>query len=245
MICSINSIFNKIIHLRIKKYCKYFNNILLTSWIGIFFQSPSNSMIQSLILIHDLLILFLFSILIVVGFVFFFSFLINNFYLFFLENDELEFVWTVVPFILLLFIITPSIKSLYFLDVCLNCGISIVILGHQWYWSYFIKDFNLIFDSYIVQTHFNRLLEVDNCLILPSEIPIQCFLSSEDVIHSWTIPSMGLKIDAVPGRINQFCFNRTRSGIFFGQCSEICGINHRFIPIKVEFILLSSFLKLI
>lgn len=209
----------------------------MITWNSLFFHSPSSFIMELVISLHDYVIMFLFSILMSVLLVIRFTFLSSYINLEFFENHQLETVWTVVPFLLLVFIVVPSLNSLYILDTCLFCGLTIRIIGHQWYWSYFYKDFSQIFfDSYIIPSENSdiRLLSVDNCLILPRFIPVRFMVSSSDVLHSWTIPSFGVKIDAVPGRINQFCFSRKRSGIFFGQCSEICGANHRFIPIVIE-----------
>lgn len=187
--------------------------------------------------IHDFVILFLRSILIFVFLNIFYTFLFKDFNLNFFENHILEGVWTISPFILLIFVVIPSIRSLYMIDTCLFCGFTVRIMGHQWYWSYFYKDLiNFIFDSYILPRDERtiRLLEVDNRLTVPSSFPLRFLVSSSDVIHSWTIPSLGVKFDAVPGRINQFCLSSKRSGVFYGQCSEICGANHRFIPIVME-----------
>ena len=127
---------------------------------------------------------------------------------------------------------------LYLIDEIVNPFFSIKSIGHQWYWSYEYPEFNNIeFDSYILNyNNLNqfRLLETDNRIVIPIKIPLRLITTSTDVIHSWTVPSLGIKVDAVPGRINQLNLIRKRPGIFFGQCSEICGINHRFIPIIVE-----------
>lgn len=219
----------------------------MITWNRIFFHSPSTFLIELIITLHDYAIIFLFSIIILVFFTLFYRFYSLYFNLEFSENHQLEFIWTLIPFILLIFIVTPSLSSLYALDTCLFCGLSIFVTGHQWYWSYIIKDLKEIyFDSYIIQNSMNlRLVDVDNRLVIPSFFPIRLSVSSADVIHSWTIPSFGVKIDAVPGRINQFCFSRKRSGIFFGQCSEICGANHSFIPIVLESISFKNFIKLV
>lgn len=203
----------------------------------IYFHSPSSFIMELVSLMHDYVIMFLFSILIVVILNLGYSFFIKKFNLEFFENHQLESIWTSVPFVLLVFIVIPSLTSLYILDTCLFCGMTIRIIGHQWYWSYFYKDLQeFFFDSYILPSERSeiRLLEVDNRLLIPTSLPIRFLVSSSDVLHSWTIPSFGVKIDAVPGRINQFCFSSKRSGVFFGQCSEICGANHRFMPIVIE-----------
>lgn len=216
----------------------------MITWNGMFFHSPASYLIEVVVCIHDYVIIFLFSILITVVSAISYSFSSKHFNLSFMENHQLEGVWTVAPFVLLIFIVIPSLNSLYMLDTCLFCGLTLNIMGHQWYWSYFFKDLGVSFDSYIERSApFLRLLEVDNRLLIPRFIPIRFLVSSADVIHSWTIPRFGVKIDAVPGRINQFCFSTKRSGLFFGQCSEICGANHRFMPIFVEAVSFKDFIK--
>lgn len=220
----------------------------MTTFNGSFFHSPCGSLLELVIRMHDYVIIFLFSILILVLFNLTYTFLFKCFNLEFFEHHQVETVWTLAPFFLLLFIVFPSLFSLYILDTCIFCGLTLRIMGHQWYWSYFYKDLGgLSFDSYIIPSDSRqiRLLEVDNRLVIPSLLPIRFLVSSSDVIHSWTIPSFGVKIDAVPGRINQFCFSSKRSGVFFGQCSEICGANHRFIPIVLESIPFSHFFSVI
>lgn len=172
-------------------------------------------------------------------------FYLKRFNLLFYENHTLETIWTLAPFFLLIFILLPSLRTLYLSDRCLFCGSTISIMGHQWYWSYFYKDlFNISFDSYMLPSSDSpiRLLEVDNRLTIPTYVPLRFLVSSSDVIHSWALPSFGVKFDAIPGRINQFCFTSKRSGVFFGQCSEICGANHRFMPIVLESIPFSMFI---
>lgn len=219
----------------------------MITWNRFFFNSPSRFLIEIVIIIHDYLMMFLISILVMVMIILFFPFL-NKFYnLEFFENHQLETLWTILPFILLLFIIIPSLNSLYFIDACFFCGITVNITGHQWYWSYMIKDFLYSFDSYIIPSESRkiRLLEVDNRIIMPNSLPLRFLVSSADVIHSWTIPSFGIKIDALPGRVNQFCFSIKRRGVFFGQCSEICGANHSFIPIVMEVYPVENFMRII
>lgn len=127
--------------------------------------------------------------------------------------------------------------------------ISIKAIGHQWYWSYEYTDYkNLDYDSYIIPLNeskpFNfRLLDVDNRITVPFITQIRLIVTSADVIHSWAIPSLGIKIDGTPGRLNQISFRINRAGLFYGQCSEICGANHRFIPIVIERISPNYFFK--
>lgn len=216
----------------------------MITWNGVLFSLPTRDSIVSIVLLHDFLFIILFCVLILVFFNFYYSYHSFYFNLMFLENHFLEFAWTAIPFFILSFVIYSSIRTLYYSDSCFFCGVSIIIIGHQWYWSYIFKDFeNFYFDSYII-SNILRVLDVDNRLILPQNVPVRVLVSSCDVIHSWTVPSLGVKIDCVPGRINQRCFSFNRCGIFFGQCSEICGINHRFIPIRVEVLNFIDFFKL-
>jgi cytochrome c oxidase subunit 2 len=157
-----------------------------------------------------------------------------------LEGQTIEVIWTILPAIILIFIALPSLRLLYLLDEIRNPWLTLKSIGHQWYWRYEYSDFKkLEFDSYIIPTNELsnnefRLLDVDNRVVLPFNSQIRILVSAIDVIHSWTIPSLGVKIDATPGRLNQTNFFINRPGLFYGQCSEICGANHRFIPIVIE-----------
>nr|ABK19915.1 cytochrome oxidase subunit 2 [Ichthyomyzon bdellium]ABK19916.1 cytochrome oxidase subunit 2 [Ichthyomyzon greeleyi]ABK19917.1 cytochrome oxidase subunit 2 [Ichthyomyzon greeleyi]ABK19918.1 cytochrome oxidase subunit 2 [Ichthyomyzon greeleyi] len=164
-----------------------------------------------------------------------------------LDSQEVEIVWTVMPAIVLITIALPSLRILYLTDEISNPHLTIKAVGHQWYWSYEYTDYHQMeFDSYMIPTNELehggiRLLDVDHRIVVPMESPIRMLITSEDVIHSWTIPSLGTKVDAVPGRLNQVTFITTRPGLFFGQCSEICGANHSFMPIALETVPLSNF----
>ncbi|YP_003587321.1 cytochrome c oxidase subunit II (mitochondrion) [Carettochelys insculpta] len=161
--------------------------------------------------------------------------------------QEVEIIWTILPAIVLITIALPSLQVLYLMDEINNPHLTIKAMGHQWYWTYEYSDYeNLEFDSYMIPTEnlqngHLRLLEVDHRMILPMESPIRMLISAEDVLHSWAVSSMGVKTDAVPGRFNQTTFLVTRPGIFYGQCYEICGANHSFMPIVVEAIPLEHF----
>jgi len=165
-----------------------------------------------------------------------------------MESQPLELFWTITPTFILIFIGIPSIRLLYLLDEVYSPSITIKTIGHQWYWSYEYSDFiNIEFDSYLLnsrneQTNF-RLIDVDNRTTIPMNSQVRILISAADVIHSWTIPSLGVKADAIPGRLNQINFNCNRPGLFFGQCSEICGANHSFIPICIESIPINFFIK--
>lgn len=170
-----------------------------------------------------------------------FSLIFNKFInRFLLQGHLIELIWTISPIFILIFIAIPSIKILYLTDEIYNNKLTVKSIGHQWYWRYEYSDFiNINFDSFIIpsnslQINDFRLLDVDNRCILPYNFPVRILTTSIDVIHSWTVPSLGIKIDSTPGRLNQSYLFINRPGVFFGQCSEICGTNHRFIPIVIE-----------
>lgn len=158
-----------------------------------------------------------------------------------IEKQKVEMWWTISPRFVLIALAVPSINLLYWMDEGTNPEVTVKTIGHQWYWTYEFWDHQRIeIDSYMVQTEdltqsgLPRLLEVDNRLVLPLDIDIRVITHSTDVIHAWCVPSLGLKMDAVPGRLNQVYLKIDRAGIFYGQCREICGANHRFMPIVVE-----------
>lgn len=159
---------------------------------------------------------------------------------FLLEGHLIELLWTIIPIFILILIAIPSIKILYLTDEIFKNKITLKSIGHQWYWRYEYTEFkNIEFDSFIIPSNqlINnefRLLDVDNRCILPYNYPIRLLTTSIDVIHAWTVPSLGIKIDSTPGRLNQIILFINRPGIFYGQCSEICGINHSFMPIVIE-----------
>nr|AER58560.1 cytochrome oxidase subunit 2 [Geositta antarctica] len=156
------------------------------------------------------------------------------------DAQEVELVWTILPAIVLIMLALPSLQILYMMDEIDEPDLTLKAIGHQWYWTYEYTDFkDLSFDSYMLPTqdlplgNF-RLLEVDHRVVVPMESPIRVIVTADDVLHSWAVPSLGVKTDAIPGRLNQTSFITTRPGIFYGQCSEICGANHSFMPIVVE-----------
>nr|YP_009228521.1 cytochrome c oxidase subunit II [Epitrimerus sabinae]ALK03784.1 cytochrome oxidase subunit 2 [Epitrimerus sabinae] len=219
----------------------------MMTWNKISFSSPTSYLSEIVVAMNDYVMMFLYSVMLMVLLLLLYSIFYQSFNFEFYVNHQLESVWTAVPFVVLVFIVVPSLMTLYMLDSCMFCGLSISIMGHQWYWSYFYKDLSsLFFDSYMLPPSESslRLVEVDNRLLVPTNFPVRFMVSSADVIHSWTLPSLGVKMDAVPGRINQFCFSAKRSGVFFGQCSEICGANHSFMPIVMESIPFENFLSL-
>nr|QBK82351.1 cytochrome c oxidase subunit II [Circus teauteensis] len=156
------------------------------------------------------------------------------------DAQEIELIWTILPAIVLIMLALPSLQILYMMDEINEPDLTLKAIGHQWYWTYEYTDFkDLTFDSYMIPTadlplgHF-RLLEVDHRVVVPMESPIRIIVTANDVLHAWAIPALGVKTDAIPGRLNQTSFITTRPGIFYGQCSEICGANHSYMPIVVE-----------
>ena len=219
----------------------------MATWSNLGIQDRNSPIIEQLNFFHDHSLLILILVTTLVGYLIialFFNQLNNRFLL---HGQTIEIIWTILPAIVLLFIAFPSLRILYLLDEINNPSISLKTIGHQWYWSYEYSDFNNIeFDSYIISSNtLNsfRLLDVDNRIILPINNQIRILVTATDVLHSWTVPSLGVKIDANPGRLNQTNFFINRPGLYFGQCSEICGANHRFIPIVIERVPSNFFVK--
>lgn len=216
-------------------------------WGGLYFQNGVSSVIEQLIFFRDYTIIIIIVVIILVGYILISSCINKRFNLGLFEGQELERIWTLIPAVILLFIAFPSLRLLYLMEEFDIYDLTIKILGHQWYWSYEYRDFNLnIFDSYIKEDNKRmfRLLDVDNCLVIPFNINIRAVIRGVDVIHSWTIPSLGIKADAIPGRLNQLSLIFNRVGVFTGECSEICGANHSFMPIIILVIPRCDFLSI-
>nr|QIV24564.1 cytochrome c oxidase subunit II [Phaolus metallicus] len=221
----------------------------MATWTTILLQDSASPLMEQLSFFHDHTLLILAVITILVGQLMV-SLAFNKLtHRLLLEGQFIEIVWTILPAVTLIFIALPSLQILYIMDEINNPFITIKVIGHQWYWSYEYSDFkNIEFDSYMIpineMKNFNfRLLDVDSRMVVPFESQIRMMITAADVIHSWTVPSLGVKIDATPGRLNQTSFSASRTGLFFGQCSEICGANHSFMPIVVESISPKYFLK--
>nr|YP_010710238.1 cytochrome c oxidase subunit II [Dyscolus lucifuga]WCS91688.1 cytochrome c oxidase subunit 2 [Dyscolus lucifuga]WCS91792.1 cytochrome c oxidase subunit 2 [Dyscolus lucifuga] len=221
----------------------------MATWSNLSLQDSASPLMEQLTFFHDHTMMILTMITMLVGYLMmtlFFNKYINRYLL---EGQTIEVIWTVLPAITLVFIALPSLRLLYLLDEVSNPSITLKSIGHQWYWSYEYSDFKkLEFDSYMIPTNeleINgfRLLDVDNRIMLPFNTQIRVLVTATDVIHSWTIPALGVKIDATPGRLNQSNFFMNRSGLFYGQCSEICGANHSFMPIVIESIPTNTFVK--
>lgn len=156
------------------------------------------------------------------------------------HNTLLEVVWTAVPVLVLVIMAVPSFKLLYFQEVQPETEMTIKAVGHQWYWSYEYPDNgNFGFDALMIpdediQPGQHRLLETDNRVVVPVGTNIRIQITAADVLHSWAMPSMGVKVDAVPGRLNELWINVNEAGTYYGQCSELCGVYHGFMPITIE-----------
>nr|QBG38694.1 cytochrome c oxidase subunit II [Acropyga silvestrii] len=218
----------------------------MNTWL-ITLQNSNSPTYDMMIFFHDCTMTIL---IFIMSLIFFIMFSLNhNKFInrFILQSHMIELIWTILPMFILIFIAIPSIKILYITDESLNNKLTIKALGHQWYWSYEYSDFmNIEFNSFMISSNelkHNefRLLDVDNRCIVPFKYPIRILTTSMDVIHSWTVPSLGMKMDSTPGRLNQSMLLMNRPGLFYGQCSEICGMNHSFMPIVIESTNFSNF----
>nr|YP_003848789.1 cytochrome c oxidase subunit II [Hapalogenys nigripinnis]ADL14727.1 cytochrome c oxidase subunit II [Hapalogenys nigripinnis]QNR01176.1 cytochrome c oxidase subunit II [Hapalogenys nigripinnis] len=211
------------------------------------FQDAASPVMEELLHFHDhaLMIVFLISTFVLYIITAMVSTKLTNKYI--LDSQEIEIIWTVLPAVILILIALPSLRILYLMDEINDPHLTIKAMGHQWYWTYEYTDYeDLEFDSYMLPTQdLNpgqfRLLEADHRMVIPVDSPIRVLVSAEDVLHSWAIPALGVKTDAVPGRLNQTTFITSRPGVYYGQCSEICGANHSFMPIVIEAVPLEDF----
>nr|ASN65952.1 cytochrome c oxidase subunit 2 [Odontocheila batesii] len=221
----------------------------MATWSNFNLQDGTSPLMEQLSFFHDHTLMILTMITILVGYLMsslFFNKYVNRYLL---EGQLIEIIWTILPAITLVFIALPSLRLLYLLDEICNPLVTLKSIGHQWYWSYEYSDFQKIeFDSYMINSddlslNSFRLLDVDNRVILPLNSQVRILVTAMDVIHSWTVPAMGVKTDATPGRLNQTSFLMNRPGLFFGQCSEICGTNHSFMPIVIESVPMINFIN--
>nr|YP_004021827.1 cytochrome c oxidase subunit II [Opilio parietinus]ADI92909.1 cytochrome c oxidase subunit II [Opilio parietinus] len=221
----------------------------MATWNKINFPDAASPIMEQMMFFHDHTMVILTLITILVAYMMTNSLFNKNFNRLLLEGQEIETFWTIIPAFMLIFIAFPSLQILYMMDETTNPNLTIKTIGHQWYWSYEYSDFKQIsFDTYMTPLEENqinsfRLLDVDNRTIIPTNINIRMLITAADLIHSWAMPSLGIKADAMPGRINQVPLMSSRSGIFFGQCSEICGANHSFMPIVIESVPVKNFIK--
>lgn len=226
---------------------------------GLYFQDSATPQMEGLVELHDNIMYYLVIILFAVGWIL--LSIIRNYvntkspisHKYLVHGTMIELIWTITPAIILILIAFPSFKLLYLMDEVSDPSMSVLAEGHQWYWSYQYPDFLntdnefVEFDSYIVpesdlEEGTLRMLEVDNRVILPELTHVRFIITSGDVIHSFACPSLGIKCDAYAGRLNQVSVFINREGVFYGQCSEICGILHSSMPIVIESVSLEKFL---
>lgn len=224
------------------------------------FQDPATPIMEGIINFHNHIMFFLFMIITFVSWLMF-----RCLYLFietpnskaekWAHSTTLEIVWTIIPALILMAIAIPSFALLYSMDEIIDPAITLKVIGNQWYWKYEFSDYShldigqsLNFDSYMIAEEDLlggglRLLEVDNRVVVPIKTHIRILVTSADVLHSWAMPSFGVKVDACPGRLNQTSVFIKREGVFYGQCSEICGVNHGFMPIVIEAVILDNYIS--
>ena len=206
------------------------------------FQDMGSPIGEQLVFFHDNVMFIVLVILVLVGWIMISAAINLHYYKYLVEGTIIEILWTIIPAIILLFIAFPSLQLLYSMDEVVDPVFTIKAIGHQWYWSYEysdIEDDTVEFDSYMVpvsdlEVGDLRLLEVDNRVVIPVNTQVRVVITGADVIHCFALPSLGVKVDAVPGRLNQTTFLIKRPGVYYGQCSEICGSDHSFMPIVVE-----------
>nr|YP_010546981.1 cytochrome c oxidase subunit II [Anabropsis tonkinensis]UYI31636.1 cytochrome c oxidase subunit II [Anabropsis tonkinensis] len=221
----------------------------MATWSNINLQNSASPLMEQLTFFHDHTLLILTMITVLVAYIMASLFFNKYTHRYLLEGQTIEVIWTILPAVTLIFIALPSLRLLYLLDETLEPLVTVKTVGHQWYWSYEYMDFTnpREFDSYMIpynEMNENgfRLLDVDNRTTLPMNTQIRMLVTAADVLHSWTIPALGVKVDATPGRLNQTSFFMNRPGLFYGQCSEICGANHSFMPIVIESVNTKTFI---
>lgn len=231
----------------------------MNTWLALGFQDSSSPSIGELSCLHDHIITIIFIIIFFISYIIIFMIVNLKSYKFLSEGTIIETIWSIIPALLLIILVLPSIKVLYIIEDVKSPSLTFKIIAHQWYWSYvspFFKNLRFIssenkilsyFEYDSIMEEFNilidrpRLLNCSSSLFLPINTTSRLLITSTDVIHSFALPSLGLKVDALPGRINQLFSNPSRVGVFFGQCSEICGSNHSFIPIILKVCDLKNF----
>jgi cytochrome c oxidase subunit 2 len=223
------------------------------------FQDPGTHVMEGIINFHHDIMFFLIIIVVAVGYIMtrivqHYGEDVNPVPTNVVHGTTMEIVWTVTPAILLMIIAVPSFALLYSMDEVIDPAMTLKVVGHQWYWSYEYSDYEsadgepLAFDSYMIadedlELGQLRLLEVDNRVVVPANTHIRVIITSADVLHCWGIAPLAMKMDACPGRLNQTSLFIKREGVYYGQCSEICGVNHGFMPIVVEAVSLEDYVS--
>lgn len=219
----------------------------MTLWGQLGFPDAISPIIWQIIWFHDHALLIMLLVTTTVG-IARICLITNTFTCRFIYDAQvIETVWTIVPAFILILLALPRLRLLYLMDEISNPALTVKTIGHQWYWRYEYTDFGSVeFDSFILQENDLkkgqfRLLEVDNRAVLPMLSEIRIIITSADVIHSWAVPRIGVKVDAIPGRLNQIGFTTLIPGVYYGQCREICGANHTFMPIALEIVNSTAF----
>lgn len=215
------------------------------------FQDGASPLAEVLVFFHDELMCILLITLVLVAWIMLSAMLNTSYCKYLVEGTAIEIIWTLIPTVVLLGIALPSLQLLYELGEIVEPTLTIKAVGHQWYWTYEYSDVegeSVEFDSYMIPTTDLevgdlRLLEVDHRMVIPVNINVRIVVTGADVIHSFALPSLGVKVDAIPGRLNQLNFLIKRPGVYYGQCSEICGADHSFMPIVIEGVSQAKFMS--
>nr|AQM37709.1 cytochrome c oxidase subunit II [Brachionus calyciflorus]QHN89966.1 cytochrome c oxidase subunit 2 [Brachionus calyciflorus] len=221
---------------------------MLSVWGQLNLQEGMSTIMELMNYFHDYMMIILVLIMTFVTYLFIFVITSPRLDKYTVDSHILETVWTIVPMVILLFMAFPSLYLLYLMEDVSNPNLMVKVVGHQWYWEYQYSNswFNYGFDSYMVYEKSDsplfHSLDVDNRLVLPTNANILFLVTSADVLHSWAVPTLGIKTDAIPGRLNYLSTMTPYSGVYYGQCSEICGSNHSFMPIVLEFIPMANYL---
>lgn len=220
----------------------------MSLWGQLNLQEGVSTVIELINYFHDYIIVILLLILTFVTYLFVYIIMTPRLDSYTIDSHYLETIWTVIPIFILLFMAFPSLYLLYLIEDYSSPSLTVKVIGHQWYWEYQYSNswFSHGFDSYIVYDNGTsplfHALDVDNRLVLPTLTNILFLITSADVLHSWTVPTLGIKTDAIPGRLNYLSTIVPYSGVYYGQCSEICGSNHSLIPIVLEFVPINNYL---
>lgn len=222
----------------------------MPSWISIGFQDFRRWSIFYLVDLHNHAIVIILRVLVVISYSLLLRVSGQRYHKFLAEGVLIETIWSIIPTFLLIGLVVPSMKILYWVEDTFSFlpQLTLKVVAHQWYWTYVLPYIEGLCYKVIRRTYSRfeydsliapdmatpRLLGVTSYLHLPLLTTARLLISSRDVLHAFAVPSIGLKVDAVPGRINQLFCTPSRVGVFFGQCSEICGANHSFIPIAVK-----------
>nr|AHJ39828.1 cytochrome c oxidase subunit II [Haematopinus asini] len=218
----------------------------MSYWSQVNFQDSCSPMMNYIASVHDWIMVVVLVVVSIVFYLLLSLFFMKGWNRFLVSAEVLEFIWAGLPALSLGVLAVPSLHCLYLMEEVSSPLLSVKAIGHQWYWSYENTDWSdESYDSYMnSDSPLFRLLDVTNTLAIPLESEVRLLVTSSDVIHSWTIPSLGVKSDAIPGRLNQLILYSSKLGYFYGQCSEMCGANHSFMPIVLEVLPKSIYFEL-